>query len=1343
MTDDSAKPPSRRLWKYLVVIVFLAIAVFGTLAWYATTNSFQTMVRNRLVTELERITGGRVVVGSVHTVPFMFQIEVRNLTIRGLEDEREIPYAHVDRLMVRLKLTSILTSGLAFQSVVFEHPTVHIIVYPDGTTNQPAPRREGGSSNTAVENLFALSINELEVRNGELLWKDRKIPLDFIVNDVFVDMSYSLLHSRYEASLLLGKAVTSYGAFAPVAWTGAAHFRLGQNGVEVQSLQLTSGRSRIRATGTVTSFVKPSVTGSYDAIIDLHEASMAADLSELRGGMIETSGKGTWSTGDFSTVGKLQGKNLDWRDGSLNIRDASLSTGYSIDSKRILFPDILAHVMGGSVAGNAEVTDWQSSKTSTRAPKAVRPAEQNSAIHLKFRDLSAFEISNFLSTAQRPFGKMNLAGSVAGTVDGGWKGSPDNAVADVVLDVVSPAKSKPGQLGLNAHARTTYRRVSDEIEVSEFTASTQATQVRASGRLSNSSSVKLSVTTSNLGEWQPVLIAAGYDQPVPVKLLGPASFNGTATGRISSITFSGRLESGNFDFVIPATSRTPEEDVHWDSFVTDLRISPAGLALRDSVLRRNKTEINFDLNLGLQNREFTPSSPFTARITLRQADLGELLSMAGYHYPATGTVNLSAQLAGTRSDPEGNGNIQISAATIHGQAIQRASAALSFNKGEVVFHNIEMAQSAARVTGDASYAFLSHSFTADLAGAHFDLARIPVLQASRVAVQGQLDFVAHASGTLESPTINAKIRLQDLTLDQELAGDFTLNAVSQGAMLNVSGVSQFKAANLSLVGSVEPSGNWPASLDLHFTHLDVDSILRAYLHGHVTGHSAVGGDLHMSGPLRHSSELALSGNLSDMFAEIENVKLHNDGSFRFSISNHLFKVEHFHLLGDNTDISGDGSIKLAGNDEIDFRARGKLNLQLIQSYNPDFTSTGIVDVDMTLAGTVANPVAQGRMQITDGSIAYIDSPSALSGVTGSLTFSQNRFEVEHLTGHVGGGTVAFLGHASLNKGQINFDLGLHGEGVRLRYPPGVSSTANLDLQFTGSSVASTVTGDITITKLAVTPGFDFGAYLQRTAQSAAISQTNPVLNRIRLDVHIVTMSELQMQTAVIRLSGAADLRLRGTAAKSVLLGRADVLEGQAYFNGTKYRLERGDVTFTNPVTTVPVVDLQASTHVRDYDITLNLNGPSDKLNLTYRSEPPLPTADIIALLAFGQTTQQSTQLQQNGASSFNQDASNAILAAALNATVSNRAQRLFGVSRIKIDPQGLNTETSPTQSGPAITIEQQVASNITVSYSTNVSQTSQQVIQAEYNITRNISIVAIRDENGVVSFDLRIRQRKK
>ncbi len=68
-------------------------------------------------------------------------------------------------------------------------------------------------------------------------------------------------------------------------------------------------------------------------------------------------------------------------------------------------------------------------------------------------------------------------------------------------------------------------------------------------------------------------------------------------------------------------------------------------------------------------------------------------------------------------------------------------------------------------------------------------------------------------------------------------------------------------------------------------------------------------------------------------------------------------------------------------------------------------------------------------------------------------------------------------------------------------------------------------------------------------------------------------------------------------------------------------------------------------------------------------------------------------------------------------------QKLFGVSRIKIDPQGLTTETNPTARGPQVTIEQQFANNVTLTYSTNVSQSSQQIIQGEYYVNRNVSIV--------------------
>ena len=55
-------------------------------------------------------------------------------------------------------------------------------------------------------------------------------------------------------------------------------------------------------------------------------------------------------------------------------------------------------------------------------------------------------------------------------------------------------------------------------------------------------------------------------------------------------------------------------------------------------------------------------------------------------------------------------------------------------------------------------------------------------------------------------------------------------------------------------------------------------------------------------------------------------------------------------------------------------------------------------------------------------------------------------------------------------------------------------------------------------------------------------------------------------------------------------------------------------------------------------------------------------------------------------------------------------------------PQGLPSATNVVR-GPQVTIEQQVASNVTVTYSTNVAQASQQIIQLEYNMTRSVSIV--------------------
>ncbi len=236
-----------------------------------------------------------------------------------------------------------------------------------------------------------------------------------------------------------------------------------------------------------------------------------------------------------------------------------------------------------------------------------------------------------------------------------------------------------------------------------------------------------------------------------------------------------------------------------------------------------------------------------------------------------------------------------------------------------------------------------------------------------------------------------------------------------------------------------------------------------------------------------------------------------------------------------------------------------------------------------------------------------------------------------------------------------------------------------------------------------------------------------------------------MKTAVARLSGDADLRLRGSVARPSVLGRADILEGDATFNGIKFRLERGDITFANPVAIEPQVNLQATTHVRNYDLDVTVTGTPERLAVNYRSEPPSTQVRHHRPAGSGphQRGIRSSCRSNRGSKPVTDEATNLIINQAINSTVSSRMQKLFGVSRIKIDPQGLTTETNPTARGPQVTIEQQFANNVSLTYSTNVSQSSQQIIQGEYYVNRNISVVGTRDQNGVVSFDVRVRQRKK
>ena len=1363
MSEPAARP--RRWWKYLLVTtgtIFLALLVG---LWYTTTNSFQNYVHRRMVYEIERVTGGRAEIGSFHVVPFHLQVEIRNITVHGNEQATDVPMIHADAIVGQVKVISFLRTQFGFQSLALERPVIHVIVGADGsTTNIPAIRAlPTNSGPSPAEKLFALSIDHLSVHYGELLWADHKVPLNFDAQNTNLAMDYSFLRGRYESHLSLGKVDTTIEDLRPFSWMTALDFSLAPTFVDIKSLKWNSGRSSVEASGRVSNFSDPRVDASYEAKIHLGELAAILRRNDVREGMAEFKGSGNWTLKEFTTSGALAVRDLGVQTDQIALKKANATADYSVTDDQLKISKLQGKLLGGTVGGEAQLDNWLHSAPLPSAERAKNelpvigvphpaakkgekpksPGIQTGVVHLRLRDISVGEAAAAVNTPAHSLGGFHPAGVGSGSIDANWKGTPENADIAFALDVSPPPRPAARELPLVANLQGRYDGANDSLELARFTVTTPDSKIVGTGTLAASSKLHISVSTSNLEEWRPLVKALGGPTNLPFRVNGSATFSGAAGGMFSSPTIAGTLVAEDFEFTVPATTRTPETPVHWDSLGATVQFSPRELSLHGGTLRRGDTSADFEFTAILQKGKFTDNTPFSARVNLHNVDVASTAALANLDYPISGTADASLQLGGTRAHPQGVGHIRAIHGSAYGEEIERFDADLRIGDAATTLSNIRMTHQDAEITGDASF-LPANGFRLDLTGRNFDLSRVRQIHLDELPIDGRADFTLRASGTLDTPVIDADVHVRDLTLDRELTGDLFIEARTKSRELAVSGHSQFPKGSLLLDGTISMQGDFPARITANLDHLDLDALWRAYLGDQLTGHSAVAGTVTLQGPLRYTRQWKLEGTVTDVAVEVEYAKLHNQGPLRFAYANRTLQIPEVHLIGEGTDVTGHGAIYYADGHRLDMTANGQIDLRLLSGIDRDLTAGGQATVHMTLSGTVADPLPQGTLQIANGTANYAGIPSGISELNGTLVFTRDRIHIDQLTGRAGGGTLDLKGEATNYNQQLSFNLTAIGKDVRLRYPPGVSSMATAELHWTGTKSASTISGDVLVTKLAVTPGFDFASYLQHSRQTGSITPADSPLYNVKLDVGVRTAPELQMRTTIARLSGDADLKLRGSMARPSVLGRADILEGDATFNGIKFRLERGDITFANPVAIEPLVNLQATTHVRNYDLDVTVTGTPDRLNVNYRSEPPLPKSDIIALLALGRTSEESEQLQQqSGQSLFSDEASNLIINQAINSTIGSRMQKLFGVSRIKIDPQGLTTETNPTARGPQITIEQEFANNLSLSYSTNVSQSSEQIIQGEYYINRNLSVLGTRDQNGVVSFDVRIRRRKK
>jgi translocation and assembly module TamB len=292
------------------------------------------------------------------------------------------------------------------------------------------------------------------------------------------------------------------------------------------------------------------------------------------------------------------------------------------------------------------------------------------------------------------------------------------------------------------------------------------------------------------------------------------------------------------------------------------------------------------------------------------------------------------------------------------------------------------------------------------------------------------------------------------------------------------------------------------------------------------------------------------------------------------------------------------------------------------------------------------------------------------------------------------------------------------------------------LELSGTSVAGLVSGHVQVERLLFAAGVDVASFFASTSDaSPGPASSSSFLQNLTFDVEGQTNPGARIEWTGAHIDVDGDVRLRGTWDRPVLLGHIHLLGGEMPFRGNNFVLTRGDINFSNPFRLDPVLNVEMTSMINSYQVTIDFSGPASHLALNYRSDPPLPDSDIVALLALGSPGEENgLRSAPGGAQNYG---ATALLSEAISSGIGGRIEHLFGISSFRVDPFIAGTATE-SNAAARVTIQQQVTRDLAITYSTNAATSNQyQLIQVEYTVKRGLSIIFLRDINGTYGLDVK------
>ena len=1330
----------RRKWRWLrhvawvlgvkvTLILIAAIVFFGS-------GAGNPLIRRLIVRRIHSMTGGRAEIRSLSIQWLAMRASIKGLVIHGNEPEGTEPLFSAEEIRGGFRIDSFWGRKISLTELVLRDPRIHIRAEKSGATNVPAVPRSSGKP--LRETLFDLHVRRLELTNGWILYNDVKTPLALEGSNLrlALDAGGSLDHPLYAGTLDWKNLIFTDKRFVPLPLSASTKFTLWHDGFTIEQGQFTIGTSRMDLQAEMSNFNEPLWKYRYRAWVNLVDFRKTLRAPLTPTGKVDARGEGSFSHGELSGIGNYSASDIlltydIFHQGGLR------STGnYRLDKNGLDVPDFAAFVFAGTVKG----------RVTMKLPSLDFRAQTHiDGVHVA-QLLPAIDHRGF------PIDRLDWDSILSGDTIETWNGAFDHFQVSGTTAWTRPDHIAPGHLPVTGSFQFGYRQDSEVLTLDSALFETPATRVRANGMLGpRGSMLELHIESGEMESFNDFIQAVqdlprGTTEAMLPHIRGEANWDGRMTGPVGGPTFAGHIRG----------ERVAYGTVHLDSIEGELTYSPSELSVSRGHLRYGAMQADLEGSLDLDHWSFRPENEWTVDANLEKVPVESVLALAGKSYPVEGLLTGQFHGRGTRAEPALTGLFDLADGKVYGVGFNRLRGQLNIQPDEARISDAELrvfapgkeaGRGAGIVTGSLGYQFSTKNISAELVGAALPLEDFEKIQSPRFPVSGQITFRVKASGPYNAPAGEGSIRVVDFRVGQEIIGSFDGDLHSDGQTAKLEVHSSMTGGGLTggyTLGLTDP---YPISGKVTLQNIALDPFLLTALHlERITGHGSADGEIAMEGNLKHPESVVMDARFTRLLMNYANVQLENVGPVHFRSSKDEINIDPATLRGADTNLQIAGNVHFTGRRSVNMNLNGALDLRLLSGFVPDLDARGPAQINAVFEGPLDRPRITGKVHIENAQARAIDFPTGLNNIKGDLIFDASRLYFENVTAQVGGGTLNLTGSVYYADSPIRFDISGHTDGVRIRYPEGMSWQALGNLRLTGTPDGGILSGRVQIQRVTLNGGLEVaGEILGGNQGTGGPSTGSKFLRNLQFDVEAVSTPDARLEWPNAELEADANLRARGTWEHPILLGHIHVLSGDLLFHGGRYRVQRGDLNFANPFQLNPEVNFEATTTIQQYEITLNFSGSANKLSLSYRSDPPLPSNDIVTLLALGQTSTEASA-RSGGTTTGSLGAgsgASTLLSEAISSQLGGRLERLFGITRFRVDPGLTEVASSGSEQNAAarVTVEQQIAHDLTITYVSNVSSTQQQIIQVEYNVNRNVSIVALRDYNGTFGIDVKIKKR--